>query len=186
MGRKLEWLTIKICRTRITIQHQIDFCIKHKLNISSSWEDTKDPAACNTNRNVYMNFSRDPERTPYQWDDTKNAGFSQAETTWLPVNPNYVDLNLKHERDLAKSHYKFYHQLAHLRNHDTFKFGDFKTQALNKNVFAFTRDLLDSDTFVTLINLGSNNEHVNLKVFATLRNKLEVVAASSSSDYEEG
>lgn len=46
-----------------------------------SWEDTKDPAACNTNRNVYMDFSRDPERTPFQWDDTKNAGFSNADKT---------------------------------------------------------------------------------------------------------
>jgi hypothetical protein len=40
-----------------------------------SWEDTVDPAACNTNREVYKKFSRDPERTPIQvlkLGDSKN------------------------------------------------------------------------------------------------------------------
>lgn len=31
-----------------------------------SWKDTKDPAACNTNPQVYKLYSRDPERTPFQ------------------------------------------------------------------------------------------------------------------------
>lgn len=39
-----------------------------------SWEDTVDTPACNTNSSVYQKYSRDPTRTPFQWDDTKNAG----------------------------------------------------------------------------------------------------------------
>jgi len=133
-----------------------------------------------------MNFSRDPERTPFQWDDTPNAGFSNAAQTWLPVNPNYLELNLKREMAATKSHFKFYQQLMALRRHDTFKRGDLKIVALNSNVLAYTRDALDSETFVVVINLGEGGEHVNLKVFATLRDKLKVVAASPSSDYEVG
>lgn len=41
-----------------------------------SWEDTKDPQGCNAGRDHYETASRDPERTPFQWDDTTSAGRS--------------------------------------------------------------------------------------------------------------
>lgn len=133
-----------------------------------------------------MNFSRDPERTPFQWDSTKNAGFSRADHTWLPVNPNYVELNLDAEKAAGKSHYKFYQRLMEIRKLDTFQYGDLKIVALNQNVFAYVRELLDHETYVVIVNLSPNDDVVSLKVFATLRDKLKVVAAAPSSDYEEG
>jgi alpha-glucosidase len=39
-----------------------------------SWEDTVDPAGCNMGEDRYEAFSRDPARTPFQWDNSKNAG----------------------------------------------------------------------------------------------------------------
>lgn len=40
-----------------------------------SWEDTVDPSGCNTNDPInYAASSRDPERTPFQWNAEKNAG----------------------------------------------------------------------------------------------------------------
>lgn len=156
------------------------------FRIFSSWEDTKDPAACNTNPSVYQKYSRDPERTPFQWDATENAGFSSAAKTWLPVHPNYVDINLENQRAAPKSHFKFYKKLMELRQLDTFQYGDFKILALNQNVFAYVRDLLDNSTYVVVINIGPHNEYVSLKVFATLHTKLKVVAASPASEYEEG
>ena len=39
-----------------------------------SWEDTDDPQACNGPVDGYEKRSRDPARTPFQWDDSKNAG----------------------------------------------------------------------------------------------------------------
>jgi alpha-glucosidase len=125
-------------------------------------------------------------RTPFQWDDTKNAGFSTADKTWLPVNPNYVDINAKKEKEAEKSHFKFYQKLMELRQHSTFQDGSIRVQALNRNVFAYTRELRDSETFVVLINLGANAESVSLKSFKTLRDKLKVVAASPLSEYHEG
>lgn len=121
-----------------------------------------------------------------QWDGTTNAGFSSAVKTWLPVHPNYVDINLEKQQKAPKSHFKFYQKLMELRKLKTFLYGDLKIVALNQNVVAYVRDLLDHESYVVLINLGSQTEHVSLKPFATLHSKLKVVAASPRSDYEEG
>ena len=133
-----------------------------------------------------MKYSRDPERTGMQWDDTKNAGFSTAIKTWLPINPNYVDINLMAQKSAPKSHFKFYQQLMELRRHKTFTDGNLNIQALNRNVFAYTRELRGSETFVVVINLGADAEHVSLKAFKTLQEKLKVVAAAPNSTYNEG
>lgn len=39
-----------------------------------SWEDTQDPQGCNAGKEGYEAYSRDPERSPFQWDDTTSAG----------------------------------------------------------------------------------------------------------------
>ena len=64
-----------------------------------TWEDTLDPAglACGPDR--YQECSRDPQRTPFQWNDEANAGFSEADQTWLPVNENYHWLNSAAQRE---------------------------------------------------------------------------------------
>ena len=63
-----------------------------------SYEDTMDPWGCNCGPLNYANCSRDPARTPMQWDgEMTNAGFSAAQTTWLPVNDNYKEINLASE-----------------------------------------------------------------------------------------
>lgn len=39
-----------------------------------SWEDTVDPSGCRWGPELYQKYSRDPARTPMQWDDTDFAG----------------------------------------------------------------------------------------------------------------
>lgn len=39
-----------------------------------SWNDTQDPQACNTDPDRFEAHSRDPNRSPFQWDATTSAG----------------------------------------------------------------------------------------------------------------
>ena len=59
-------------------------------------------------------FSRDNARTPYQWDDGPNAGFTTG-TPWLHVNPNCKQINLAAQRNDPDSVYQFYRKLIKLR-----------------------------------------------------------------------
>lgn len=80
-----------------------------------SWKDTKDPQACNTDDPInYWKSSRDPTRTPYHWDATKNAGFSTGASTWLPVADNYATVNLAAQMAKEKSHYQVRRMLCML------------------------------------------------------------------------
>ena len=59
-------------------------------------------------------YSRDNARTPFQWDASPGAGFTTG-TPWLPLNPNYRELNLAAQRGRAGSVYEFYRSLIALR-----------------------------------------------------------------------
>ena len=64
--------------------------------------------------------SRDNARTPMQWTDGENAGFT-AGTPWLRVNPNYTSINVDDERKDPNSVFHFYRQLIALRKDPEYK-----------------------------------------------------------------
>lgn len=108
-------------------------------NRAITWEQTDDPQACQTNSSVYQEFTRDPVRTPFQWDDTKNAGFTTGDTTWLPVHSNYGTRNLKAQIEAPKSTFKLYQHLIQLRQSEIFKNGDYASVAIEQDLFGYTR-----------------------------------------------
>lgn len=74
-----------------------------------SWNDTVDVEALQQgNESNYMEFSRDPARTPFHWDNSTNAGFSTGNHTWLPIAQDYMELNLAKQKEDDRSHYKVY------------------------------------------------------------------------------
>lgn len=104
-----------------------------------SWQQTVDPQACNSFEEGYEWRSRDPARTPFQWSDERNAGFSDGSSTWLPIGDNYIDVNVKRERSNPLSHLNIYKQLQVLRGQSTLQDGDAEVRAVNRNVLAVKR-----------------------------------------------
>lgn len=52
-----------------------------------TWEETQDPSACNAGKEKYQSRSRDPVRTPFQWNFQYNAGIY---TTMKNINPSLL------------------------------------------------------------------------------------------------
>lgn len=97
--------------------------------------------------------SRDNARTPMQWDDSINGGFS-AGTPWLSVNGNYPRINVKRQEDDPGSVLSYYRQLIAFRNGSrVLQEGDF-TELYRKNgVYAYRR-ACDGETLTIVISLA--------------------------------
>lgn len=109
------------------------------------WKETVDPQACNLGESgAWKAMSRDPQRTPFQWDASRWAGFSQGSTKpWLPVHPNYKQINLKWQMENAtRSTHHFYKYIALLRQLPSFASGDYHSKVLGDNVLAYSRYVL--------------------------------------------
>ena len=109
------------------------------VDLDISWEDSVDPAACNSHPSIYEQFTRDPARTPFQWSSGTNAGFSTAAKTWLPVNPNHDTINVETESAQTKSHLTVYKQMSQLRQTKTLQFGKIQYGNVGDNILAIKR-----------------------------------------------
>jgi alpha-glucosidase len=145
-------------------------------NRNISWKDTQDPQACNTNETVYQQHTRDPVRTPMQWDSSANAGFSWATKTWLPVNSNYKSVNLEAQKSHSSSLYKLYQTLIKLRKEPAFDVGNFTSKVYGDDVFGFKRES-QNQSYVVLINFG--NKAVTVDISDMLKSATSRVVISS-------
>ncbi|XP_043521918.1 alpha-glucosidase-like isoform X2 [Frieseomelitta varia] len=146
-----------------------------------SWEDTVDPEGCRAGKANYQNITRDPERTPFQWNDTVAAGFSSNSHTWLPVNPNYKTLNLADEKKDKNSYYTLYEKLSKLKKSPHFKQANLVTEVLDEYVFAFARETEKHGSVYAITNFGDEDSTVDLSVFDNIPSKLDVYYASAIS-----
>lgn len=122
-------------------------------------------------------IGRDNARTPMQWNDESNAGFTTG-IPWMIVNPNYKEINAKAEVEDKDSVYHYYKELIKLRHTDeVVVYGDFEHYFEEReDVFVFTRSI-DKDTRYVLLNVTdkiTSVEHVMLekseKVLGSYRN----------------
>ncbi|XP_053963318.1 maltase A1-like [Anastrepha ludens] len=144
-----------------------------------SWEDSVDPQACNADPSTYLKYSRDPERTPFLWDNSKNAGFSTADHTWLPVGQPYENNNIDAQLAAENSHLKIFKQLTALRKSEpAFNSGDYESVVVN-NVLLYKRSADTGNTYLMILNIGDQDEVLNLNgLFDDLSGTPEVVLSS--------
>lgn len=109
--------------------------------------------------------SRDNARTPFQWDDSANAGFTTG-TPWIMVNPNYVQINAREQLDRADSVFRYYQKLIGLRRNspdkDLIVYGKYDLILPDHpQLFAYTRTL-EGKKLLTVCNLSGEGAKLEL------------------------
>ena len=111
-------------------------------------------------------YSRDNARTPVQWDNSVNAGFSR-EQPWLSVNPNYKQINVASQIRDPESLLSYYKKLTALRKNPVYKetlvYGDFVPYMEDRhNLMAYYRK--GDKTLLVLGNFQKAPQTVKLPV----------------------
>nr|XP_012224668.1 PREDICTED: maltase 1-like [Linepithema humile] len=144
-----------------------------------SWEDTQDPQGCNAGRDKYAARSRDPARTPFQWNNKQNAGFSTASKTWIPVHANYIYVNVEAQYDTIDSHYNVYRALTTLRNtSNALKFGSLTTDIISDTVLHVLRKT-NGEAVSLLINFSDEDKKEVTLTDTLPGNKAAVIVTAS-------
>ena len=93
--------------------------------------------------------SRDNARTPMQWNDQKNAGFTTG-TPWIKVNPNYVEINAEEEVKRADSVFSYYKKLIALRHQEeVIVYGHYELLLPeSEELYVYTRELNEEKLLV--------------------------------------
>jgi len=136
----------------------------------------------------YFLKSRDPERTPFQWDNSISAGFSSNKSTWLPVNENYKSLNLKAQKSELYSHYNVFKRLTQLKKKLVIEQGTLETAlycykcSVAENVLGVVRR--NGTSIVVLIVNFSDTETVTVDIstWLNISEQLMVYTSSESSN----
>jgi alpha-glucosidase len=100
-----------------------------------------DPAMVCTTAEEKATFSDAWFRSPMQWSNDTNSGFTKHATAWIPLAENYKTLNVAAQEGKDKSHLEIYRSLLKLRkNHHALMHDDkFEIKALTTNSFGFIR-----------------------------------------------
>lgn len=110
----------------------------------------------------YKMENRDNARTPMQWNNSINAGFTTGKP-WFHVNPNYTEINVKQQLNDKFSILSYYKALIQLKKSDLiYTYGKFNmVYAENKQVFAYTRTF-KNNTVLIVANLTNEVSELNL------------------------
>jgi alpha-glucosidase len=130
------------------------------------------------------NRRRDSERTPMQWTSRKNADFSTADRTWLPVQRNYKTVNVKTESRQANSLLAWHKSLLALRSTNAvLRDGDQKDFAAgNNNIVGFIRSL-NKKQVIVLTNFSGTPQQADMGIFAS--KKVRVLLSNFTSTPSE-
>ncbi|MEY8538446.1 alpha-glucosidase [Lactococcus muris] len=106
-----------------------------------------------------MANSRDHSRTPMQWDDSPNAGFTSGKP-WMPIHPDYKAINVKNAQELLN----LYKDLIRLRHEE-------EDIAQGSICFLFehhrTAFVYQRDAFLIITNLGKTKAHLDFSELET-------------------
>jgi alpha-glucosidase len=149
-------------------------------------EDVQDPQG---RRGWPKEIGRDGERTPMQWSDSLNAGFSTGKP-WLPVAPNYTTHNVATETSDPASILNLYRKIIAMRGSEP-ALREGKYVELNggdPNVLAFARQDISGQTIVVALNMSDSAQSLKLergKVAAPSARATVLVAVGAKASAED-
>ncbi len=111
----------------------------------------------------YLRYkSRDNARTPFQWDDSDNAGFTDGKP-WIMVNPNYKRINAKEQMERKDSVFSYYQDLIRLRKrHPIIVYGRYDLLLPeDKELYVYTRTL-GKEKLLVICNFSDNERKYKL------------------------
>ncbi|MDZ5471467.1 alpha-glucosidase [Bacillus sp. 31A1R] len=128
-------------------------------------------------------LSRDNSRTPMQWDNSENAGFSVGKP-WIKVNPNYVDINVEADLNSHDSIFKYYKKLIALRKeHDVMVYGDYEDLLEHDDkLYVYSRTLND---ITWIIMLNHSDDEVELRLNDMYAQKENTLIITNYADVNE-
>lgn len=109
-------------------------------------------------------MSRDNARTPMQWDDSENAGFTTG-TPWIAVNPNYTEINAKEQIEREDSVFNYYKKLIALRKkYEIIVYGDYKLLfPEDEELFVYERSL-EGKKLLVVCNFSENEREFDFSM----------------------
>lgn len=113
--------------------------------------------------NIIKKKSRDNSRTPMQWDDSSNAGFTSGKP-WIAVNVNYKAINTKKAMADRSSVYFYYRKLIELRKDENIISDGLYFPILEDDdkIFAYIREY-EGEVLINMNNFSSDYVEVNLE-----------------------
>jgi len=128
---------------------------------------------------------RDNARTPMQWDDSENAGFTTG-TPWIPVNPNYKEINVKEALADPNSVFHYYKKLIQLRKqHDIIVYGTYDLILEDDPyIYAYTRTL-GNEKLIVITNFSEKTPVFRLPDDITYKTKELLISNYDVDETEE-
>lgn len=126
----------------------------------------KKAQAANADMDEFMEVlnysSRENARTPMQWNDSVNSGFTIGKP-WKKVNENYKEINVEQQDKDPKSVLNHFRSMVKFRNNNkVLVYGDYQLlQAEHPEIYAFTR-ILDDKKMLVLLNFTNHNSSITL------------------------
>ncbi len=127
-------------------------------------------------------ISRDNARTPMQWDDSKNAGFTTG-TPWLKVNSNYPEVNAKAQVNDPDSVFSYYQKLIRLRHeNEIIVYGDYELlEAESEETFIYKRTY-ENEHLMVLCNFTDHEVSVTDAVMEQIPDGAEKLITNYADD----
>jgi oligo-1,6-glucosidase len=112
----------------------------------------------------HSTISRDNGRTPMQWNDTVEAGFTTGKP-WLAVNKNYTTVNVEEQETRNDSVLNYFRKMIQLRKKNlTLVYGVFElVDESNKQLFSYTREL-ENQKLLVVLNFSDREATLNTAI----------------------